>query len=90
MFKKFPSERDGINAYFKHLKVAGRCARLIFLWKLRPRWLAALVPNSLYNRVMAPTTETAEVVVNRFVKDKKLRALLSGGQLIDWNLKPNE
>jgi len=28
--------------------------------------------------------------VGRFIKDKKLRAIIAGGQLIDWNLQPNK
>lgn len=33
---------------------------------------------------------TAQEVVNEYVKDPKLRAVLSGGQLIDWNLAPDK
>jgi len=29
-------------------------------------------------------------VVNKYIKDPKLRAIIAGGQLIDWNLQPNK
>ena len=60
------------------------------MFKALPRWLASKIPDSIYNWIMAPTKESAKDVIGRFVKDPKLRALLEGGQLIDWNLQPDK
>ena len=58
--------------------------------KLLPKWLLRLLKPALYAQILKYTSRTSEDVVSQFIKDPRLRALLSGGQLIDWNLRPSK
>ena len=46
--------------------------------------------NKLYAHTMEMAQFTAKEMVEKYVQDPELRAVLSGGQLIDWNLQPDK
>lgn len=88
LIEHFPHEAEGIRAYLAQAEI--------------PNYLmyAKLIPDSfpfagplrswLWQQLRKSQPEvSAATRVAQFVQDPKLRALLSGGQLIDWNLAPN-
>lgn len=51
--------------------------------------VTAVASDSTFERDTANDAAWRLQKVAEFVQDKKLQALLSGGQLIDWNLEPD-
>jgi phytoene dehydrogenase-like protein len=86
----FPHERDAIRAYlYEDLPRASRAARCFVLWKLldgRVRWLS----DWLLARVQRVARQTMAQAINARFADKRLRALLAGGQMIDHNAAPDQ
>ena len=62
---------------------------MVFI-KFFQKWLPGFLKNYLLKKLEDYTKPTAETVVNSVFKDPKLRAVISGGQLIDWNLQPDK
>lgn len=62
---------------------------MVFI-KLFYRFLPSFFQNILLEELESYLSPTAETVINSLFKEPKLRALISGGQLIDWNLQPNK
>lgn len=90
---RYPHEEKGIRSYMRAVEFdASLGTNALMASKFVPprmpfhkqisRWLAGL-SWTLGRR-------TAKEVVEEHVKDPELRALLSGGQLIDWNLSPDK
>jgi len=92
LLEKFPEERAGIEEFFKQLKSATDSLDALVAYKGLPEWFVSIpfVKRILVKTISKAASKTAEEVINGCVKDKRLRALLSAGQLIDWNLKPDE
>uniref|UniRef100_A0A7S3V0T1 Amine oxidase domain-containing protein n=1 Tax=Aplanochytrium stocchinoi TaxID=215587 RepID=A0A7S3V0T1_9STRA len=92
LLKHFPEERDGINKYFECMREATSSLSAVVLVKALPEWILniSFIRRYLFRQISKACSKTATEVVNSCVKDKRLRALLSAGQLIDWNLKPDE
>jgi len=89
---KFPGETQGIQKYFHRIASAEKSLQALVIFKAIPDWMLTigLVRRTLVQMIKAETQEVARDVVEQCVKDRRLRALLSAGQLIDWNLKPDE
>eukprot|EP00951_Prasinocladus_malaysianus_P043999 scaffold558818_cov29-Prasinocladus_malaysianus.AAC.1 len=89
---RYPAEEDGIRRYMKAVEGAANGTNAIMWTKLLPynmpgrlavsNWLAKIAQG--YGR------RTAKELVNEYVTDPELRALLAGGQMIDWNLAPDK
>jgi len=92
LLKHFPEENKGINIYFNRLEQAQASLAALVVLKALPNWLIRMsfVKKFLIRRISNAASVTATHVVNDCVSDPRLRALLSAGQLIDWNLKPDE
>lgn len=67
-----------------------RIGYLLIFIKIFQNWLPSFLKNYLLTKLEEYTKPTAETVVNSIFTNPKLRALISGGQLIDWNLQPNK
>lgn len=57
--------------------------------KILPSWTPKFITGYLLKKLEKLTAPTAIEVVSKLFKDPKLVALISAGQLIDWNLKPD-
>lgn len=89
---KFPEERDGIIRYLDHVKSSSSATDTLMYAKFVPEGFPfrRAIVSALYGNTLKYAKNTAEEEVKRFVKDKKLQALLAAGQMIDWNLPPGE
>jgi len=88
----FPNEKDGIERYFHRIEEAQESLTAMALLKALPDWILGIgfVRRFLVQTMQRSARETASEVIEQCVKDSKLRALLSAGQLIDWNLQPDK
>lgn len=86
LIRLFPHEKNGILQYMELLQKASSCAYLFGLMKLMPGSFS----DFLFRFISDYTRLTSDQVVKMCVKDRRLVALLSGGQLIDWNLQPDK
>ena len=82
---QFPAEKDNLRRYMKFFDASNYVAESFAAYRLLPRFLG----NWLRPYITKYTSRTADDVLKSFFKDPKLIALLGGGQLIDWNLKPD-
>jgi phytoene dehydrogenase-like protein len=91
LIEMFPHEEQGIRNYMKHVYAARQTTDRLAMLKILPQWLIKHTPigSWLYTRTEQHTSRTADEVVAEHISDPKLRALLSAGQLIDWNLEPD-
>jgi phytoene dehydrogenase-like protein len=101
LVKNFPEEKEGIEAYLEFLKSSqmfmgipgfGVCECLAVLKLAKGTFLDTFVSPfraKLEAYVEKFTARTADEVIKTYVKDQRLVALLGGGQLIDWNMKPD-
>eukprot|EP01065_Artemidia_motanka_P038766 TRINITY_DN47610_c0_g1_i1.p1 TRINITY_DN47610_c0_g1~~TRINITY_DN47610_c0_g1_i1.p1 ORF type:complete len:822 (+),score=297.06 TRINITY_DN47610_c0_g1_i1:90-2555(+) len=93
LVKKFPEDAAGIRQYIKvALKKVSRATKGFLLCKTFPKLFH---PGSWLFRTfladsMAVCQVTAKEMVHKFVNNPRLRAILTGGQLIDWNLEPDK
>eukprot|EP01090_Pellita_catalonica_P016544 TRINITY_DN4760_c0_g2_i1.p1 TRINITY_DN4760_c0_g2~~TRINITY_DN4760_c0_g2_i1.p1 ORF type:complete len:464 (-),score=87.12 TRINITY_DN4760_c0_g2_i1:234-1478(-) len=70
---------------------AGTSTNAYVLLRLLPRrFNKSRLYKWLYGKMLNQMNLTADEVVKEYVSDPRLIALLSGGQLIDWNLQPNK
>ena len=92
LIKVFPNERAGIDSYFERLHSALDSLNAVTLIKILPDWMIRIgfIRQYLMKKVSNACSRVATDVINECVSDPRLRALLSAGQLIDWNLKPDE
>jgi len=92
LLKHFPKEKEGIDKYFKRVHEAQESLNALVVLKILPEWMLkfSYVRNLVARKISHACSETATEVVNDCVKDKRLQALLSSGQLIDWNLRPSK
>lgn len=93
--ERFPHEADGIRSYIKDVRGGGILDNGVVLSKMLPDGksvpCAGRLRSWLWSKVRARSPEvTARDKIAEYVKDPVLRALLSGGQMIDWNLAPGE
>lgn len=88
LLEQFPEEKAAIAAYFKALKKSSWATKLMVFMRLLPASMQSLV-EPLYKGFMESASKTAKEVVGSMTKNKTLEALLSGGQLIDWNMEPD-
>ena len=58
--------------------------------KITQKWLPKVLSNYFLRRLEEATKPTADSVVSALFTDPKLKSLISGGQLIDWNLQPDK
>lgn len=89
----FPHEKEGIDLYFKRMEEGQQALGSLFVIQMLPEWLLDRFPKlraGLFKVLEQGTQRTAEEVVAECVSDPKLQALLSAGQLIDWNLQPDK
>ena len=91
LLTRFPHEKEGIKAYFKNLGNAQMATYSFAILKILPlSWQNSFVGRWLFSLFLSKAADrSATEEVEKFIKDPKLRALLSGGQLIDWNLAPD-
>ena len=90
LIEQFPHEKEGILSYIGAVRDATSFfdgTNAMMLTKLPA---PGFVRNWLYNRVERHAFRTAREVVEEHVTDPRLRALLSSGQMIDWNLPPGQ
>eukprot|EP00958_Prasinococcus_capsulatus_P023947 scaffold3674_cov371-Prasinococcus_capsulatus_cf.AAC.4 len=88
LIEHFPHEAEGIKLYLDQTDLPNYLMYTKFIPDTFP--FAKAIRGWLWDRVRDTRPEiTAEEQVAKFVKDPALRALLSGGQIIDWNLAPN-
>eukprot|EP01062_Namystynia_karyoxenos_P049653 TRINITY_DN380_c1_g1_i1.p2 TRINITY_DN380_c1_g1~~TRINITY_DN380_c1_g1_i1.p2 ORF type:complete len:820 (+),score=279.49 TRINITY_DN380_c1_g1_i1:121-2580(+) len=93
LIKHFPEEATGIRTYIRHtLPRVSKATKGFLLAKLFPRFCGK--GTWFYQRFLEPSMRicqvTAKQMVDQHVRDPRLRAILSGGQLIDWNLEPDK
>ena len=91
LVRLFPHEAAGIDRYLERVRGAGAALSSLVLLKALPEWLLRVVAlrRWLLARLEREAGAVASDVVAACVSDPKLRALLSGGQLIDWNMVPS-
>ena len=58
--------------------------------KLFQKWLPNFLSNHFLSKIEEATKPTAYSVVSSLFSDPKLKSLIGGGQLIDWNLQPDK
>ena len=88
LIEHFPDEAKGIRAYLAQADIPN----FLMYAKLLPDSFPFARPlrGWLWQQLRKSQPElSASERVAQFVQDPRLRALLSGGQLIDWNLAPN-
>ena len=92
LVKKFPKEERNIKQYMKQLFWASVATRVFVLMKLLPlSWTKGYLHSALHKLFLyCGAGKTADEMVKNYFKDPKLQALISGGQLIDWNLAPDQ
>eukprot|EP00484_Ammonia_sp_Unknown_P018878 CAMPEP_0197024112 /NCGR_PEP_ID=MMETSP1384-20130603/4752_1 /TAXON_ID=29189 /ORGANISM="Ammonia sp." /LENGTH=802 /DNA_ID=CAMNT_0042452451 /DNA_START=138 /DNA_END=2546 /DNA_ORIENTATION=+ len=93
LIAKFPKSEQNIKNYFQFLKqTGGRITDLYVLSKLFPHSFLFNTEHWFHQRFIAPymkyTKMTADEVIKEYIDDPKLRAVIGGGQLIDWCLIP--
>ena len=95
LIKKFPKSRDDINAYFNFLdNTSWKITYIYILSKIFPNSFLFNEKGYIYNLYIKPlmkySQSTADQVISKYISDPKLRAIIGGGQLIDWCLIPNK
>jgi len=86
LVKLFPEEKEGIDKLNQVRKEAKKLSYWMVLLRISPSWTPNFFKNWLLKKIYEGTNLTAQEHVNRLFKNPKLKALISGGQLIDWNL----
>eukprot|EP01084_Bolivina_argentea_P317117 549790_1 len=94
LITKFPHQTGNILKYFAfYNKVASKSIYAVILSHVFPNSFLFDEKRWIYKTFIAPlmkyTKMTADEVVSQYIDDPKLRAILSGGQLLDWCLIPN-
>ena len=89
--RQFPEEASGIRSYLREVDRAtsffdGTNALMLTKFSFVPGFVKAW----LHTRVGRLASRTAREVVEEHVTDPRLRAMLSAGQMIDWNLPPGD
>jgi len=96
LIREFPREEEGIRRYLDAVTRSGRATDAMMAEKFVPLWLpgrGAPMRRWLHRVVEGPSGrawDTAADVVAEYVADPALRALLAGGQMIDYNLPPGQ
>eukprot|EP00218_Dolichomastix_sp_CCMP3274_P015508 CAMPEP_0170135816 /NCGR_PEP_ID=MMETSP0033_2-20121228/2706_1 /TAXON_ID=195969 /ORGANISM="Dolichomastix tenuilepis, Strain CCMP3274" /LENGTH=748 /DNA_ID=CAMNT_0010371433 /DNA_START=44 /DNA_END=2287 /DNA_ORIENTATION=- len=90
--ERWPEERKGIRAYFEEVQRVSEGTDALVLAKLVPQWLpfADRIRVALLAKAETLAQRTATEAVSQYVEDPALRAILSAGQMIDWNLVPSK
>eukprot|EP00005_Dracoamoeba_jomungandri_P004457 CAMPEP_0174252230 /NCGR_PEP_ID=MMETSP0439-20130205/1791_1 /TAXON_ID=0 /ORGANISM="Stereomyxa ramosa, Strain Chinc5" /LENGTH=686 /DNA_ID=CAMNT_0015332741 /DNA_START=335 /DNA_END=2395 /DNA_ORIENTATION=+ len=92
LFTLFPDEKEGIKRYFKELERSSKATRSYVLLRMLPDCILHLpfVSSFLYSNLMSVASITSADLIADCVSHPKLRAVLSAGAMIDWNLAPNK
>eukprot|EP00873_Tetraselmis_striata_P025643 jgi/Tetstr1/445907/TSEL_033536.t1 len=89
---RYPHEEAGIRAYMAAVRRSQVGTNALMASKFVPPRMpgGAALSRALAGVAQRYGRRTASEVVAEYVADPELRALLSGGQLIDWNLAPDK
>jgi len=89
---RYPHEEAGIRAYMAAVRRSQVGTNALMASKFVPPRMpgGAALSRALARVAQRYGRRTASEVVAEYVADPELRALLSGGQLIDWNLAPDK
>ena len=93
LLEHFPHEKAGIEQFFQRVEEAQKGLGILSLVQILPEWILDRFPSlssRLFGILRTATQPIASEVVAECVSDPKLQALLSAGQLIDWNLQPDK
>eukprot|EP01083_Nonionella_stella_P076678 209080_1 len=94
LISKFPKSRANLEKYNSFLCATGsRITYLYILSKIFPHSFLFDENGRIYRMFVAPYMKysrmTANEVISQYIVDPKLRAVIGGGQLIDWCLIPS-
>lgn len=95
LIDKFPAQKQQIERYLQFSQsTAGRITDIFVISKIFPNCFLfdenGLIYRSYIGPLMRWMFKTANEVLDEFVDDPKLKAILGGGQLIDWCLVPSK
>jgi len=89
---RYPHEESGIRRYMAAVEGAANGTNALMFSKFVPQRMPGrkALSRMLANIAQGYGRRTASEVVADYVNDPELRALLTGGQMIDWNLSPDK
>eukprot|EP01084_Bolivina_argentea_P137587 242320_1 len=95
LIRKFPKSKENIINYFNFLGRTGwKITYLYLLSKIFPNSFLFSEDGLIYKvficRLMKYTKMTANEVIDKYIFDSKLKAIIGGGQLINWCLIPSK
>jgi len=95
LIRKFPNSKQNIIDYMQFAaKTASKITHIFILSKIFPHSFLFNESNLIHRMFIAPYLKyarmTANQVLDEFIADPKLKAVIGGGQLIDWCLIPSD